>query len=105
MEQIILQGIKPEELFSRFDKIDEQINLLLKLLKSSNSNNTEIQHLSRKEVCSVLKITLPTLNNWTKSGLIPSYRIGSRILYKLEDVHAALDQRKFIKHNLRNNAA
>lgn len=97
MEQIILQGITAEDLLKRFDTIvKDQISLLSKQLKSQSSNS-EQDYLSRKEVCQILKISLPTLNTWTKEELLPSYRIGTRILYKSEDVTAALNKRKFTK--------
>ena len=54
--------------------------------------------ISRKEVASLLKISLPTLNDWTKSGLLKSYRIGTRILYKIEEVEKSLFQRDFSKY-------
>ena len=38
--------------------------------------------LNHAEVASMLKISLPTLNEWSKRGIIQSYRIGSRVLYK-----------------------
>ena len=98
MEQIILQGITAEELFKRLDNmIKDQMALFSKQLKNSNPNSSDQDLLSRKEVCQILKISLPTLNTWTKEGLIPSYRIGTRILYKSEDVNSALNKRKFTK--------
>lgn len=97
MEQIILQGITADDLFKRLDSmIKDQMILLSKELKKPSTNSDQ-EYLSRKEVSQILKISLPTLNTWTKEGLLPSHRIGSRILYKPEDVTTALNKRKFTK--------
>ena len=45
---------------------------------------------SRKETAKFLRISLPTLHDWTKEGLIRAYRIGNRVLYKKEDIDQAL---------------
>ena len=47
--------------------------------------------LSRKDTAKLLCISLPTLHDWTKTGIVKAHRIGNRILYKLEEVNDALD--------------
>ena len=44
--------------------------------------------LSRKEAASFLRISLPTLHNWTTKPRIPSYRFEgtNRIYYKQSDL-------------------
>lgn len=46
---------------------------------------------SRKETAKFLRISLPTLHDWTKEGLIRAYRIGNRVLYKKVDIDQALN--------------
>ena len=41
---------------------------------------------TRKEVSKELKISLPILNEHTKNGILPAYRIGGRVLYKWIEV-------------------
>jgi excisionase family DNA binding protein len=95
MQQIFLQGFTPSDLFSR---IEEIIDSRLKHLTTPPEVKTEF--LSRKEVSILLKITFPTLNEWTKQGLLTSYKIGNRVLYKTEEVHSSitsLNNQKFKK--------
>lgn len=46
--------------------------------------------LSRKEAAELLGVSLPTLNDWSKSGVVPSYKLGSRVRYRLSDIQTAL---------------
>lgn len=54
-----------------------------------SSNQTEIL-LTRKETADKLKISLVTLNDWTRRGLIKSYLIGGRVLYKEHELMEAV---------------
>ena len=47
-------------------------------------------YLTREELSRQLHISLPTLNTYTKNGLIPAKRLGSRVLYLESDVQNAL---------------
>lgn len=94
---IILQGVKLDDLLSQIDQLIEK-----KLTEHLNSPKPKEQskYLSRKEAAELLKITLPTLYDWTKLGWLKSYRIGHRILYKEREIEASLIQRKFRKNQL-----
>lgn len=48
--------------------------------------------LTRKQTAERLKISLPTLNELTKSGKIRGYRIGNCVRYKSAEVQLALTQ-------------
>lgn len=54
--------------------------------------------LTRKETSDKLKISLVTLNDWSKRGLIQSYLIGGRVLYKDSEIEASLHQVKTVKY-------
>jgi len=46
-------------------------------------------YLTRKETATQLNITLPTLGQYTKKGLLTSYKIGARVLYKKSEIESA----------------
>lgn len=50
--------------------------------------------LTRKDAAGVLRITLPTLREYTNRGILKGYRLGSRVRYKRSEVIAALSQMK-----------
>ncbi|GGF34424.1 helix-turn-helix domain-containing protein [Echinicola rosea] len=54
--------------------------------------------LTRQEAAKTLKVTLQTLHNWTNSGLLKSYSIGGRVLYRTDEVEAALTEVKTVKY-------
>jgi excisionase family DNA binding protein len=42
------------------------------------------------EVCDFLHVTKATLGVWRKEGRIPYHRIGRRVYFKLQEIHAAM---------------
>ncbi|MEX2568015.1 MAG: helix-turn-helix domain-containing protein [Cyclobacteriaceae bacterium] len=54
--------------------------------------------MTRKETADKLKISLVTLNDWTKRGLIQSYLIGGRVLYKDSEIEASLYKTQTVKY-------
>lgn len=56
------------------------------------------EYLTRKEVADFLKISLVTLNDWSKKGIVQSYRIGARVRYKRSEIDQALRATKNLKY-------
>jgi len=50
--------------------------------------------LTRQQTAELLAISLPTLHDYTKRGIIKAYRLGTKIRYKREDIDQALKQIK-----------
>lgn len=73
---------------------------LSNVIRKSAEDFAEFQRidelLSIKETMKLLKITRPTLHSWTKKGVLQSYMIGSKVLYKLSEIMNALTS---IKHS------
>jgi hypothetical protein len=79
-----------EEMISRL--LDKKLD---SLNKSQSANNKEpVKYLTRKETAAKLRISLPTLADWTRTGILKSKRIGSRILYDISDVESAIKDRR-----------
>lgn len=55
-------------------------------------------YLTRIEVSKLLKISLPTLNEYTRKGIIRGSRIGSRILYLESDIASSVTDIPAIKY-------
>lgn len=88
MNEILLNGINVNELL---EKISTLIDSKLENVNKADLTKHSVL-LSRNEVCQLLKISLPTLNEWTKLGWLQSYKIGNRVLYKAKEVEEAIDR-------------
>ena len=94
MNSIILQGINTDDLKKIFREVIEETK---QESKPKESGKRPV-YLNRFEVVELLKISLPTLNNWSKSGIVQSYRIGNRILYKASEIEDAIHSVKNLKY-------
>jgi len=63
-------------------------NLVTQAPNVSTSKTEEL--LTRKEVAEQLRVSLPTLHEWTLKGKVKAYRIGGRVLYKASEVGQCL---------------
>ena len=83
---------------NRLSSIHERVEELQNLIRTAVREELQFllpkkgdpKYLTRKEVAAFLKISLPTLNNYSKLGVVNGFRIGTRILYKLEDIEKNL---------------
>lgn len=88
MSEILFTGISSKELIDRIGQlIDSKLSKV-----ASHQQTTQSRFITRHEVASLLKISLPTLNDWTKLGWLQSYKVGSRVFYKAEEVEASISK-------------
>lgn len=48
------------------------------------------EYLTRKEVAKILKVSLVTLSDWNKKGVLKPYRLGNLIRYKRDEIEQSL---------------
>jgi hypothetical protein len=56
-------------------------------LNSLTISGEDTEYLTRVDVSKALNVTVQTLNNWRKEGVLIPLKIGGRVLYKKEDVY------------------
>lgn len=95
MNEIILNGIKVNELL---EKIGQLIDTKIGTGFSQPQQKNQSKFLSRADVAGLLKISLPTLHEWSKLGLLQAYRIGTRVLYKQDEIELALSKTATFKY-------
>ena len=87
MENLIFTPNSFDQIKSEIsDTVRREISTLLTSLEQPRVGETA--YLTRREAARFLNVSLVTLHDWTKSGLIEGYRIGTRVRYKrtaLED--------------------
>ena len=95
MKQIEIYQFTLEELKEALkDVLKEEIQKL----PTSLQRDEKPIYASRKEVATALHISLPTLYELSKTGVLASYRLQGRVLYKWEEVDKALKRVETIKY-------
>lgn len=69
-----------------------------KALENPSPAKKDIEYLTREETASKLHISLPTLHEYTKAGKLKKYRIKGRVLYKKDEIDAALTSNEPLKY-------
>ena len=84
--QIMFVGVSPHELAELISKnVKQQIqNLVLESPK--NEPKEESQLITRKEAADLLKVSLVTLHDWSKNGLLTHYKLGNRTYFNREEI-------------------
>jgi excisionase family DNA binding protein len=98
MNTLYLSGVSVQELETKIEQI------VRRCLDGTNKTEQrtlplESNYLTRKQTASLLGVSLVTLHKWSIEGVIPSYRISSRIRYKQNEIEEALLQVKSLKYN------
>ena len=92
-----------EQILYTYSKEDLE-KLIHESIKSALKNHLAItpskktEFISRKKTAIMLGISLVTLNDYCKRGLIPTYRIGNRVLFIESEIIASVSKVKTIKH-------
>jgi excisionase family DNA binding protein len=80
----ILQGVVKDALTSYFPTL----------------NKPNAGYLTRAEVSKLLKISLPTVSDYTKRGILQGYRIGRRVLFKTDEIESSVEKIKHLKYKV-----
>jgi excisionase family DNA binding protein len=92
MEKIITDQISISDLVNRLALKVKEIN------EQRPGSEPLEKYLTRKETAKLLQVSLVTLNEWSKKGIIQSYRIGGRIRYKYSEINESLKEVKNLKY-------
>ena len=92
METLKLVQVTPENLAEIVkNAVSSELERFSDLFKKSESDS---EYLTREEVCKRLKISKGTLNNRSRSGEIPSHKVGRRVLYRNCEVQEYINGQK-----------
>jgi excisionase family DNA binding protein len=89
MNDLMLSPISIGELRTVISEtVSNEVNRILSL----NNKPEQPEYYTRKQTAKLLGISLVTLNEWQRTGLVPAYRINTRVRYKREDVLNSLSK-------------
>lgn len=92
-----IDGVTATELIQQ---IKNEVQTLLNQQKSQTESQPD-KLMTRKEVARFFGVSLVTVHNWNKSGILKPYRIGNKIRYKESEILKAL---QFINAKKSGNA-
>ena len=70
--------------------IKNAVGEVLQNSQPKQKENNEDSYLTRQQVANYLHLSLTTLDTYTKEGLLTSYKIGHRVLYKKSEINSSL---------------
>lgn len=82
-----LHNISPDEFKAA---ILEEIREELKTLSKNFQPVKPTEYITRQEARKLLKVSLATISDWNKKGIIKPYRLGNLIRYKRSELDQAL---------------
>lgn len=87
---ILIQGVTPSELENMIAQLlDKKLAVLTEFTPQVDEKPRNGLY-RRKEAADKLRVSLVTLDNWTKLGVINARRIGTRVYYTEKDINDAL---------------
>ena len=91
---LLIEKMQGETLAARLDTIEKAITRLADSITNTPQPAAPAEYISRKEAAKLLRVTLPTIVDWTNKKLLTAYKIGRRVYYKPAEISAALIQKK-----------
>ncbi|WP_072877461.1 helix-turn-helix domain-containing protein [Salegentibacter echinorum] len=82
-------GITPEELKA---SIVNDVRAELSQLASNFQAPDPEEYITRQEAAEILKVSIITLSDWNKKGILNPYRLGTLVRYKRSELDKALIQ-------------
>lgn len=90
-EIIQVHNILPEVFKKEIvEDVVTHISLILEKIVSNIKTKQNPEFITSKEAASILKITLPTLYDWRKKGIVTAYRIANKIRFKKSEIENSL---------------
>ena len=88
MESIQFFGVTPTALITEI--VGKIKNELFADIQKSIKENEQKEYLSADEVCKRLSITKPTIHEWKRRNILKSYKLGSRVYYRFDEIENAM---------------
>ncbi|QVY66875.1 helix-turn-helix domain-containing protein [Polaribacter sp. Q13] len=79
------------------DKIADKLLLKIEVYLKDLSKSRNVQLLKRKEVADLLRVSLVTIDAWSRIGLINPIRMGNKKFFKKQDILDVLEQQTINK--------
>ncbi len=82
-----VHNVTPQQLK---ESILSDVRAELQVIAQNFQPKKQPEYLTRKEVAKILKVSLVTLSDWNKKGVLKPYRLGNLIRYKTSEIEESL---------------
>ncbi len=88
MKTINYVGLEPT---THIQAITDHVeNRLFERITKFLADSAPKRYLSADEVCERFGVTKPTIHEWRKRKILKSYKLGSRVYYRLDEIENAM---------------
>jgi len=87
--------------------IDARMQQLGMAIESKIAMRTIEPLLNRKQAADHFQVTIRTIENWSRAGYLPYYKVGSEVRYRLSDIMALWNEKYSVQRKgtlLKSNA-
>jgi excisionase family DNA binding protein len=77
--------------------IDARMQQLGMAIESKIAMRTIEPLLNRKQAAEHFQVTIRTIENWSRAGYLPYYKVGSEVRYRLSDIMALWDEKYSVR--------
>ena len=88
MQALLIEQMTGKQIAAQFNALRHQLNEL----RDNYQPKEPIQYTTRKEVADMFGVSTVTVSEWTKKGLLKSYKLGNRVYYKRAEVDQAVTE-------------
>ena len=88
-EIIQIENLQADEIISRLERMESAI-IALGEQNMPNPKEEAAEYITRAEVSRMLKVSMVTVSEWSKKGILTPYKCGKRVYFKHLEVEAAL---------------
>lgn len=88
-----IENVNADEIFSRLERMESAITALSGTPQQTVSD-TPLNYITRRDVATLFHVTLTTVHDWTRKGILQAYKVGNRVFYKRVEVENALTKKE-----------
>lgn len=92
--KIELNGLDISHLTAQLETLTNALTGNAKANEPTTTETAPEKLLTRNETAKLLGVTLPTIIDWQKKGILKGYRIGNRIRYKETEIMETVTNNK-----------
>lgn len=87
LQKIVLQELTFEDLINGIlDVFNKQTT------KKEVVHKNDLKLFTREETAKLFSVSLPTINNWTKKGVINAITVGNRVYYSKTEIDRVINK-------------